>query len=299
MNARLKQAAEEFRSYIRLERNFSPLTVEGYRKDLEEFFAFLESEGIGGEEDIRYPEARLYVTRLYERELGRATISRKISSLRSFFKFANTRFGIDDQAFRSLYHPKKEEKLPQFFYEEEMAQLFEANAGNSPKEIRDTALLELLYATGMRVSELTGLSVQDADPDLDIVRVMGKGRRERYIPFGHFAADALGRYLDTARPAIMKGNKHDRLFVNMRGTPLTDRGVRHILEEMVKKAALHVSIHPHMLRHTFATHLLNNGADMRSVQELLGHASLSSTQVYTHVTKEHLRKTYMNAHPRA
>jgi integrase/recombinase XerC len=299
MNARLKQAAEEFQSYIRLERNFSPLTVEGYRKDLEEFFGFLESEGIGGGEDIRYPEARLYVTRLYERELERATISRKISSLRSFFKFANTRFGIDDQAFRSLYHPKKEEKLPQFFYEEEMEQLFEANAGSSPKEIRDTALLELLYATGMRVSELTGLTVQDADLDLDIVRVMGKGRRERYIPFGHFAADAIARYLNGARPAIMKGNKHDRLFVNMRGTPLTDRGVRHILEEMVKKAALHISIHPHMLRHTFATHLLNNGADMRSVQELLGHASLSSTQVYTHVTKEHLRKTYMNAHPRA
>ncbi|EMR07530.1 Tyrosine recombinase XerC [Bhargavaea cecembensis DSE10] len=299
MNARLKQAAEEFQSYIRLERNFSPLTVEGYRKDLEEFFSFLESEGIGEGEDIRYPEARLYVTRLYERELERATISRKISSLRSFFKFANTRFGIDDQAFRSLYHPKKEEKLPQFFYEEEMEQLFEANAGSSPKQIRDTALLELLYATGMRVSELTGLAVQDADLELDIVRVMGKGRRERYIPFGHFAADALGRYLDSARPAIMKGNKHDRLFVNMRGTPLTDRGVRHILEEMVKKASLHISIHPHMLRHTFATHLLNNGADMRSVQELLGHASLSSTQVYTHVTKEHLRKTYMNAHPRA
>lgn len=299
MNARLKQAAEEFRSYIRLERNFSPLTVEGYRKDLEEFFAFLESEGIGTEEEIRYPEARLYVTQLYERELERATISRKISSLRSFFKFANTRFGIDDQAFRSLYHPKKEEKLPQFFYEEEMEQLFEANAGSSPKEIRDAALLELLYATGMRVSELTGLSVGDADRELDIVRVMGKGRRERYIPFGHFAADALGRYLDEARPSIMKGNKHDRLFVNMRGTPLTDRGVRHILGEMVKKAALHISIHPHMLRHTFATHLLNNGADMRSVQELLGHASLSSTQVYTHVTKEHLRKTYMNAHPRA
>ncbi|SDE36862.1 integrase/recombinase XerC [Bhargavaea beijingensis] len=299
MNARLKQAAEEFQAYIRLERNFSPLTVEGYRKDLEEFFSFLESEGIGEQEEIRYPVARLYVTRLYERGLERATISRKISSLRSFFKFANTRFGIDDQAFRSLFHPKKEEKLPKFFYEEEMEQLFEANAGSSPKEIRDTALLELLYATGMRVSELTGLTVQDADLGLDIVRVMGKGRRERYIPFGHFAADALGRYVDKARPAIMKGNKHDRLFVNMRGTPLTDRGVRHILEEMVKKAALHVSIHPHMLRHTFATHLLNNGADMRSVQELLGHASLSSTQVYTHVTKEHLRKTYMNAHPRA
>ena len=299
MNARLKRAAEEFQSYIRLERNFSPLTVEGYRKDLEEFFSFLESEGIGDQEDILYPEARLYVTRLYERELERATISRKISSLRSFFKFANSRFGIDDQAFRSLFHPKKEEKLPQFFYEEEMEQLFEANAGSTPKEIRDTALLELLYATGMRVSELTGLTIQDADPELDIVRVMGKGRRERYIPFGHFAADALLRYMDKARPAIMKGNKHDRLFVNMRGTPLTDRGVRHILEKMVKKAALHVSIHPHMLRHTFATHLLNNGADMRSVQELLGHASLSSTQVYTHVTKEHLRKTYMNAHPRA
>ncbi|WP_407643850.1 tyrosine recombinase XerC [Edaphobacillus lindanitolerans] len=299
MNGRVKDAAEEFQSYIRLERNFSPLTVDGYRKDLEEFFAFLEGEGLGEGTDIRYPEARLFVTRLYDRGLSRATISRKISSLRSFFKFASARYGIDDSAFRSLFHPKKEERLPQFFYEEEMERLFEANRGTSPKELRDLAILELLYATGMRVSEMTGLKVTDPDPSLDIVRVMGKGRRERYIPFGHYAREALETYLAEARPRILKGNKHDRLFVNMKGTPLTDRGIRYILDGMVERAALHSPVHPHMFRHTFATHLLNNGADMRSVQELLGHASLSSTQVYTHVTKDHLRNTYMNAHPRA
>ncbi len=178
-------------------------------------------------------------------------------------------------------------------------QLFDANTGDDLKSLRNMAILELLYATGIRVSELTSIQVKDVDFHYSIIRVMGKGRKERIIPFGQFASLAMLDYIEQARPRLMKKTNHQQLFVNMRGGELTPRGVRHVLNEMIDKASLHTKIYPHMLRHTFATHLLNNGADLRTVQELLGHSHLSSTQVYTHVTKEHLRQTYMNAHPRA
>lgn len=293
------EALNQFLSYIQLEKNYSSHTVREYESDIVEFFRFLEAEGVTELEQVEYIHARLYVTKMYENKLSRTTISRKISAIRSFYKFGNREFGFKEDAFRSLYHPKKEERLPHFFYEEEMQELFKAAEGDSLLDIRNRALLELLYATGIRVSELTSLEEVDIDLRLGILRVMGKGRKERYLPFGQFAHDALEHYLEVARPKLMKQTKHQVIFTNMRGEPLTPRGVRFVLNEMVKKASLHTKIYPHMLRHTFATHLLNNGADLRTVQELLGHSQLSSTQVYTHVTKEHLRKTYMNAHPRA
>ena len=194
---------------------------------------------------------------------------------------------------------KNKSDFPAFFYEEEMELLFAACEGEDYKSLRDYAILEMLYATGIRVSELTSIRTSDIDNHLDIVMVMGKGRKERYVPFGSFAKRALVAYMQKSRPQLMKQKSHDKLFVNMRGDPLTDRGVRHILNSMMERASLHSKIYPHMIRHSFATHLLSNGADMRTVQELLGHTHLSSTQVYTHVTKEHLRNTYMNTHPRA
>lgn len=177
--------------------------------------------------------------------------------------------------------------------------MFEANKGTDLKSIRNMALLELLYATGIRVSECISIEMEDIDFQYSIIRVMGKGRKERIVPFGQYAHEALTKYKDEVRPKLMKKEKHQRFFVNMRGGQLTARGVRYILNQMIEKASMHTKIYPHMLRHTFATHLLNNGADLRTVQELLGHVNLSSTQVYTHVTKEHLRNTYMNTHPRA
>ncbi|MEO4053535.1 tyrosine recombinase XerC [Solibacillus sp. CAU 1738] len=290
---------EQFIRYVQLEKNFSLHTVREYESDIRQFLMFLKIEGIEDLRDVEYIHARLYVTKLYDEKKARTSISRKISSIRSFFRFLNREFEFDDAPFRSLYHPKKEERLPSFFYEEELARLFEANAGNDIKALRNMALLELLYATGMRVSECTSLELSHIDFHYSILRVMGKGRKERIIPFGEFAHQALTKYIDEARPRLMKKTEHQFVFVNMRGGELTPRGVRHILSEMIEAASLHMKIYPHMLRHTFATHLLNNGADMRTVQELLGHAHLSSTQVYTHVTKEHLRNTYMNAHPRA
>jgi len=295
----LEQALEEFISYIQLEKNFSVHTVREYRSDLENFIDFLRKEGVNELEEVEYLHARLYVTKLYDEKKARTSISRKISSIRSFFRFLNKEYEINDAAFRSLYHPKKETRLPNFFYTQELEKLFSANEGDDLKSIRNIAILELLYATGLRVSELVSIELSHIDFNYSILRVMGKGRKERIIPFGMYASEALQRYIEQVRPKLIKRQEHSYLCVNMRGGKLTARGVRYILNEMIEKACLHSKIYPHMLRHTFATHLLNNGADLRSVQELLGHAQLSSTQVYTHVTKEHLRKTYMNAHPRA
>lgn len=294
-----KVILKQFIRYIQVEKNFSMHTVREYEHDIEQFLNFLQSENLLKFDGVEYIHARIFVTQLYEAKLARTTISRKISAVRSFFRFLNREFQLDDAPFRSLYHPKKEDRLPSFFYEQELEQLFTANEGDDPKALRNMALLELLYATGMRVSECVSLELKQIDMDYSIVRVMGKGRKERIVPFGQFAHQALSRYINEARTKLLKGHTHQKVFVNLRGTELSDRGVRHILKEMMKNAELHGKIYPHMLRHTFATHLLNNGADMRTVQELLGHSHLASTQVYTHVTKEHLRSTYMNAHPRA
>lgn len=294
-----KEALEQFIRYIQLEKNFSKYTVKEYESDINEFLQFLQIEGISNLEDVEYIHGRLFVTKLYDENKARTSVSRKISAIRSFFRFLNREYQIDDSPLRLLYHPKKEKRLPSFFYEKELEQLFLSNQGDDLKSIRNIALLELLYATGIRVSECVSIEVQDIDFHYSFVRVMGKGRKERIVPFGQYAHEALYKYVHDARPLLLKKHNHQRLFVNMRGGELTTRGVRYILNEMIEKASLHTKIYPHMLRHTFATHLLNNGADMRTVQELLGHKSLASTQIYTHVTKEHLRNTYMNSHPRA
>lgn len=294
-----QEALQQFVRYIQLEKNFSVHTVKEYEFDLKEFIDFLSVEGITNIADVEYLHARLYVSKLYDEHKARSSISRKISSIRSFFRYLNREYQLDDAPLFSLYHPKKEKQLPHFFYEDELSTLFEANKGTDFKSLRNMALLELLYATGIRVSECTSIEMEDIDFNYSILRVMGKGRKERIVPFGHYAYEALIRYKDEARPKLMKEKKHQHFFVNMRGGQLTARGVRYILNQMIENASMHTKIYPHMLRHTFATHLLNNGADLRTVQELLGHANLSSTQVYTHVTKEHLRNTYMNTHPRA
>ena len=294
-----EQQLHLFIEFIQLEKNYSPHTVKEYETDLTHFLAFLQHESVTRFDEVDYVHARLYATQLYDAKLARTTISRKISAIRSFFKFLSKEHNVTTEAFQALYHPKQQKKLPRFFYEEELDQLFVAAAGPTPRDQRNVALLELLYATGMRVSEFTALELSALDLSFGIVRVMGKGRKERYIPIGSFATEALETYLQKARPRLMKQKQHNTVFVNHRGDPLTDMGVRHILTEVVKKSTLTKAIHPHMIRHTFATHLLNRGADMRTVQELLGHSSLSSTQIYTHVTKDHLATVYNKAHPRA
>lgn len=288
-----------FIEYLQIEKNYSQYTIDFYRKDIDDFILFMTAQGLDAFMDVEYSDARLYVTDLYNQQYARSSAARKISCLRSFFKFLLREEKVKENPFALVIQRKEGIKLPKFFYVEEMELLFEACSNPTSLGKRNLALLELLYATGIRVSECANIQLKDVDFDFATLLVKGKGRKERYVPFGSFALDALQIYINEVRQHLLGTNQHQYLFLNSRGGPLTARGIRYILNKIIAEASLTGKIHPHMLRHSFATHLLNNGADMRTVQELLGHAHLSSTQVYTHVTKEHLRKTYMNFHPRA
>lgn len=294
------ESVYSFVEYLQIEKNYSEYTIDLYKKDIEQFLLFINSQDIKSLADVEYFDARLFITNLYNQQLARSSVARKISCLRSFYKFLLREELVKENPFVLIIQPKKGISLPSFFYEEEMKLLFEACEGPTLLDKRNLALLELLYATGIRVSECVSIQMKDIDFDFATILVKGKGRKDRYVPFGSFASKALQTYIEGPRKDLLRDQKdHYFLFVNSRGGPLTSRGIRYILTNIIESASLTGKIHPHMLRHTFATHLLNNGADMRTVQELLGHAHLSSTQVYTHVTKEHLRKTYMNHHPRA
>jgi integrase/recombinase XerC len=292
---------EKFTEYLQIERNYSHYTIVYYSQDLEEFVAFMKRQLIDSYAIVTYTEARLYLTELYNRKLGRKTVSRKISSLRSFFKYLMREQVVKDNPFAIVSLPKKEQKIPQFLYEKELKQLFHNCDKKTPLGLRNQAILELLYATGIRVSECCKLQLEDIDFSIGTILVQGKGKKQRYVPFGSFAQEALEAYINSSRNELL--NKSDKenctLFLNFRGGPLTERGVRLILNELIKEASMTIHISPHVLRHTFATHMLNEGADLRSVQEMLGHSHLSSTQIYTHVTKDRLKSVYMAHHPRA
>ncbi|SES74836.1 tyrosine recombinase XerC subunit [Oceanobacillus limi] len=292
---------KDFIEYLQIEKNASPYTVKYYSYDLETFFLFLQQEDIREITEIDQRIVRVYLTKLYDQQLSRKSVSRKISSLRSFFRFLERESYVSSNPFLNVSLPKAQKPIPGFLYMEELEKLFEVNDLSTPLGQRDQVILELLYATGIRVSECQKLTIKDIDFSIGTILVTGKGNKERYIPFGSFAEKAIDTYLQDGRQKLLTKSNNDTeyIFLNARGNPLTDRGIRLVLKKMVEKAALTVHVHPHKLRHTFATHMLNEGADLRAVQELLGHENLSSTQVYTHVTKDHLRNIYLNSHPRA
>ncbi|WP_449353952.1 tyrosine recombinase XerC [Virgibacillus natechei] len=292
---------KDFLAYLQIEKNASPYTVEYYLNDLETFFDFLTGEGIDDLSNVDQHVARLFLTKLYDQQLSRRSVSRKISTLRGFYKFLEREHSISANPFMRITLPKTNNPIPGFLYMEELEKLFDVSDLSDPFGQRNQALLEVLYATGMRVSECQGLTLSAIDFSIGTMLVTGKGRKERYIPFGRFAEIALETYINEGRSKLLEKAKNasDSVFLNARGSPLTVRGMRLILNKMVDRAALTIHVHPHKLRHTFATHMLNEGADLRSVQELLGHENLSSTQIYTHVTKNHLRDVYMKSHPRA
>ncbi len=295
----IQQTVRAFLCYLQLEKNYSDYTIDFYKEDIDEFLMFIIEQSIEDLHTVSYFDARLYLTKLYNRNLAKRSIARKTSSLRSFYKWLLREEIVKENPFALVSLPKKEQRLPHFLYEEEITALFKTLDGRTPLGKRDIALLEILYATGMRVSECCGMLLNDIDFSMGTVLVHGKGKKDRYVPFGKYAGNAMHIYINDARNGLLKGAKHDHVFVNYKGEPLTPRGVRYILSKLFKDASKDGKLHPHMLRHSFATHLLNNGADMRSVQELLGHSNISSTQVYTHVTKEQLRKVYQSSHPRA
>lgn len=290
-----------FIDYLQIEKNASEHTIRFYERDIEQFFQFAQSENVNTIEEVDAIVVRNYLTSLFKRRLNRKTVSRKLSSLRTFYKFLERENVVDSNPFVQVTLPKQEKKLPDFFYLEELSELFQVNDLHSPLGQRNQALLELLYATGIRVSECEALKLEQIDFSLNTIKVIGKGNKERIIPFGQFAKDALYTYIKDGRNKLLESKKEDTeyVFLNARGKPITARGIRYILNRMIEETALTVRVHPHKFRHTFATHLVNEGADLRTVQELLGHENLSTTQIYTHVTKDRLRHIYMNTHPRA
>ncbi|SUM72144.1 tyrosine recombinase XerC [Staphylococcus hominis] len=292
----MEEIQKKFLNMLKVERNFSDHTLKAYHDDLAQFNQFLEQELLNLR-TFEYKDARNYLSYLYSNNLKRTTVSRKISTLRTFYEFWMTQDTSVNNPFIQLVHPKKEQYLPQFFYEEEMEALFNTVSNDAKKGLRDRVVIELLYATGIRVSELVNIKVMDLDMNLPGVKVLGKGNKERFVPFGEFCRQSIEQYLEKFKP--LRSKSHPYLIVNMKGDPITERGVRYLLNDVVERTAGVTEIHPHKLRHTFATHLLNQGADLRTVQSLLGHVNLSTTGKYTHVSNQQLRKVYLSAHPRA
>lgn len=293
-----------FSDYLTHERQYSPETIKAYMADLDNFQAFMKDAGIAQLDQVAYRDIRIYLGNLQRGGLSRKSISRHLSSLRSAYNLLLDRELVSENPFNYVKTAKTGLKLPDFFYESEIQSLFDSVQGNDPIALRNRALLEFLYGTGARVSEVRDLAINQVDLTADMVLLRGKGNKDRYVPIGSFCHDALVDYLENGRSQLMaKGhyedNEHVFLFVNYKGEQLTIQGIAYILDQMVKKSATTLSIHPHKLRHSFATHLLNNGADIRTVQELLGHASLSTTQIYTHLSKEKLRDNYLQFHPHA
>ena len=292
---------KEFVLYLTHERNYSDLTIKAYSDDIAHFTEFLLETGNADFFTVELLDARIYLSKLADDKYSRTSISRKISSLRAFYQYLMNHEFIAENPFSYLHLKKNGFRLPNFFYSEEIELLFEAAGGTNPLDYRDRVILEILYGTGIRVSECQALTLADIDLDLGIMLVVGKGNRERYVPFGEYAKLAIEEYIENCRTPLMQEyqKEHAFLLVSQYGDHISVSGIQYALNQLVKKTSLTSNIHPHKLRHSFATHLLDNGADMRTVQELLGHKSLSSTQIYTHVTKDHLLKDYQKFHPRA
>jgi len=284
---------EKFIRYLEIERNASKHTFINYSVDLKSLSEFLKEEPI---EKVDYISLRRYLAHIKERNLSKVSIARKIASIRSFFKFLFREGIIKNNPASSLSTPKRDKHLPKFLDEKEIVILLESPDRESESGLRDKAILETLYSTGIRVSELVGLNMEHIDQIGGVIKVYGKGKKERIVPIGERALQAIRDYLKKRRPVARDAKA---LFFNRSGGRLTDRSIRRMINKYITKASIQQKISPHTLRHSFATHMLDHGADLRSVQELLGHANLSTTQIYTHITTERLKSAYTKAHPRA
>jgi len=300
----LTDLVASFIDYIRFEKNFSPHTVRSYTRDLEEFLSFLGVEDKSGPDlaEIDHITIRDFLVHLQIRGNSKSSTARKLATLRSFFRFLHQREISDSNPARLVKTPKTPIRNPRFLKVSEIDQILDLPDLKKPKGCRDKAILELLYGTGIRVSELTGLDVGHCSLSERLIRVLGKGNKERLVPFGKRAKTAIEEYLPV-RQSILRKSKcrkdPEALFVNLRGSRITPRSIQRLLSQYINEGALLLDVHPHLFRHSFATHLLNRGADIRSIQELLGHENLSTTQKYTHLQIEELIANYRSAHPRA
>jgi integrase/recombinase XerC len=304
----LDQAAARFLHHQEFVVHASPNTIRSYQGDLSDFTAFLAGDRQGQARrgprasdpgDITHVEVRRFLGDCYRKGLTKATVSRKLAALKSFFRYLLEEGLVSENPLQLVSSPRYRRALPEYLSIHEVLQLIEAPSGDGVLDQRNRALLELLYATGIRAGELVRIDTEDMDLTARVVRVTGKGNKERIVPFGRHAGKALTAYAPR-RSELLKGRFGERaFFLNRLGTRLTARSVQRVVEKYIRQCALSRRISPHALRHTFATHLLDAGADLRSIQELLGHESISTTQRYTHVSLKRLRESYFRAHPRA
>jgi len=294
----MQKEISQFLTSLKHERNASPHTISSYKRDLLQLAGYLEERKVVLKE-IDNVVLRGFLAKLQENQNKKSTVARKLAAIRSFFQFCIKKKWLEDNPAKVVATPKQEKHVPSFLSEDEMAQFLDLPQTTQPLDLRDKAALELLYATGMRVSELAGLNLDDLNFSERLIRVRGKGKKERLIPFGKKAQDSLTFYI-RSRPQINKGNiEAMALFLNYRGERLSSRSVERIVDKYIRFTALRRKISPHSLRHSFASHLLSRGADLRVIQELLGHESLATTQKYTHIDLRQLLEVYKKSHPRS
>ncbi|WGD38649.1 site-specific tyrosine recombinase XerD [Lysinibacter sp. HNR] len=298
----LDRAIRNFLRYVSFERGLSHNTVEAYRRDLEVYALWCTEHSITDFGQITEREVSDFLGHLVTRQdpLSASSIARVLSTVRGLHRYLHAEGLAEEDVTLELSPPKRGRKLPKAISIDQMASVLGAITGDEPIALRDKALLELLYATGARVSEITGLTVDDLAGEDNLIRVTGKGNKQRIVPYGSFAHDALSAYLVRSRPVLAaRGRGTPSLFLGSRGAPLSRQSVWLIIQDAAEKSQIGVPVSPHTFRHSFATHLLQGGADVRSVQELLGHSSVATTQIYTLVTVDTLRDMYVTAHPRA
>ena len=302
VNANSKQDLEDFRSYIIAEKNFSEHTAKAYCSDILSFLVWMGEQSC---EEVTFTKMREYMHFIQKFNYKKTTTARKIASLRTFYKYLYRERRVESNPAMSLTSPKRPKSLPKFLTSAEVEQILNNIKIETPAGYRNRAILELLWATGMRVSELSGLNFEDLNLEHNEIRVLGKGSKERIILVTDRAKNFLKRYIETARALIPKGfpvpdtSGNSPVFINNTGYRLQTKTIRNAINEIVEKINLPKHVTPHVFRHSFATHLIENGADLRVVQELLGHASISNTQIYTHVSTRHLKEVYNETHPRA
>jgi integrase/recombinase XerC len=300
----LFQYVDGFLNHLQVEKNASGMTIVSYRTDLNQFFEFLSElnslpRELVSKELFNHKSVRDYLAHLQNKGFSRSTMARKLATLRSFVRYLCREEVLEGNPIAAVATPKQEKRLPRFLYPQEIETLIEAPDTSRVSGLRDQAILELLYGTGIRVSELVALNLNNIDTQNGYVKVTGKGGKERIVPMGKKACLAVDKYLPLRQKSIRKDpNLELAVFLNKFGQRLTARSVRNIINKYVQQVALNQKVSPHTLRHTFATHLVNGGADLRSVQELLGHVKLSTTQVYTHVTTERIKSVHDKNHPR-
>ncbi len=289
----LNDIIEDFLRYLLIDKNYSNNTIESYKEDLIKFRDFFKNKSIN---EIDIDDLKKYVKYLNDLNLNELSISRSISCIKSFYKYLNIEKIIDNNPSDSLYLPKVRKKLPNILSEEEVDKLLNINLVDC-FSYRNKAMLEVLYATGLRVSELVNLKMENIDFEQDIIRTFGKGNKERVIPIGEYARYYLNLYLKEHRNQMLKHGNNEYVFLNNHGKNMTRQGFFKIIKAIANEKGINKEISPHVLRHSFASHLLKHGADLRTIQELLGHSNVSTTQIYTHISNEELKENYKNYHP--